>query len=98
MKNALTVDQDTKKSAAPKPGKKPVPEPPETINLHQEGTGYFRDLCENSLAGEYVLQDGHMIYVNPAFARVFAEMGATTRTSARRMPASAGNTSRIQMK
>ena len=48
-----------------------MPEPPETINLHQEGTGYFRDLCENSLAGEYVLQDGHMIYVNPAFARVF---------------------------
>jgi PAS domain S-box-containing protein len=31
----------------------------------------FRGLSENSMAGEYVLQDGRAAYVNPALARIF---------------------------
>ena len=32
---------------------------------------YFRALSENSLAGEYAVQDGQTLYVNPSLARMF---------------------------
>lgn len=35
------------------------------------GEAYFRALSENSLAGEFVIQDGRTLYVNPAMAGIF---------------------------
>lgn len=32
---------------------------------------YFRDLIENSLAAEYVVQNGHILFVNPALVKMF---------------------------
>ncbi len=36
----------------------------------QEGESFFRVLCERSLAGNYIVQDGHIKYANSALARI----------------------------
>jgi PAS domain S-box-containing protein len=38
----------------------------------EEGESRFRALCEASLAGIYIVQDGRIRYANPALARMLA--------------------------
>jgi diguanylate cyclase (GGDEF)-like protein/PAS domain S-box-containing protein len=71
MRKGLTVDQRLKKPPSSPPAS-PLRDKPSFGDNHSSNSEmYFRALSENSLVGEYVVQDGRALYVNPALARIF---------------------------
>jgi diguanylate cyclase (GGDEF)-like protein/PAS domain S-box-containing protein len=71
MTDATAIDQDLKRPASSRAGSKRSAETPRHRGRRKDNGVYFRYLSENSLAGEYALQYGRVIYVNPALARMF---------------------------
>jgi diguanylate cyclase (GGDEF)-like protein/PAS domain S-box-containing protein len=71
MRNASTVDKRLKKPASTRTHRKSRSQPSLSGHRGSKDLVYFRALSENSLAGEYVVQDGRTLYVNPSLARIF---------------------------
>ena len=71
MRNASTVDKRLKKPASTRTHRKSRSQSSLSGHRGTKDLVYFRALSENSLAGEYVVQDGRTIYVNPSLARIF---------------------------
>jgi diguanylate cyclase (GGDEF)-like protein/PAS domain S-box-containing protein len=71
MKNASSVDKDLKTPLSSRPANKRRGRSSLRDDRSKNDQEYFRALSDNSLAGEYVVQDGRALYVNPTLARIF---------------------------
>lgn len=71
MKKASAADKRRKKAASTRATHKRRGRPSSGNSRSNNDLAYYRALSSNSPAGEYVVQDGRILYVNPALARMF---------------------------
>ncbi len=71
MRKGSPVDKRLKKPPSSRPASPRRGTPSLGDHRSSNGRMYFQALSENSLVGEYVVQEGRVLYVNPALARIF---------------------------
>ncbi len=71
MNKVSSVGKRSGKAAPSRAASKHRDRSPVDNHQSKNAAGYFRALSENSMVGEYVIQDGRAHYVNPALARIF---------------------------
>lgn len=71
MKRTSLVDKKSRKITPSPAANKRGNRSPLRHKRDEDTPKYFQALSENSLAGEYVIQNGRLIYANPAMSRIF---------------------------